>query len=63
MPDIEHWTDVSIPEPPSVLDPFVRMGVELGLESRLMPWVDGRPAATNFERWFERPRTRITETP
>jgi len=61
MADIERWTDVVVPEPASD-DPLMRMGIELGLASRLLPWADGRPATTYFERLFQRPISAVTET-
>jgi len=59
MHDIGRWTDVAVPEPASD-DPLVRMGIELGLASRLLPWADGRAPATDFERTFQRPISAVT---
>jgi hypothetical protein len=62
MADIEHWTDVSVLEPASD-QPLDRIALEIALSCRMGPWVTGRPAATYFERFLERPKSAVTEIP
>lgn len=62
MPVLRRWVDVTVPEP-EANDPLDRIALEIALSCRLGPWVDGRPAATYFERFLQRPISAVTETP
>ncbi len=61
MPILRRWTDVTVREPESD-QPLDRIALEIALSLRLGPWVTGRPAATYFERFFQRPISEVTET-